>query len=250
MMKLLLAAFCVLVFAQASFVPEGYTLVFADEFDAVGLDRAAWDYRYLGEYQAGWNSEEAVVQIGDGLLQLVTTRQGERTLTGMIRSSAEWQYGYFEARIQFQALQGHHGAFWLQSPRYNDYLNDPAQSGAEIDIAEYFGGGREREFQHNVYWNPYDSPELQRIGWTISYRRLSGQEMSADFHVFGLLWTPSEYVFTVDGVETGRTTAGVSQTPEYIVLSLITSAWEAERLPADQLPDAMLIDYVRVYQQP
>lgn len=34
----------------------------------------------------------------------------------------------------------------------------------------------------------------------------------------------------------------------YIVLSLLCSHWERPRLMLDKLPDAMRVDYVRVYE--
>src|SRR5690606_3040269 len=99
------------------YVPDGYDFVFGDEFKAVGLDESRWEYRYLhlASYGAGVLSEMSVAQPGDGLLHLSTSYEDGQFLTGMIRSVDEFQYGYFEARIQFQRLQGHHGAFWLQS---------------------------------------------------------------------------------------------------------------------------------------
>jgi beta-glucanase (GH16 family) len=233
-------------------IPGRYRFVFGDEFDAGGLDLSAWEYRYPNrEYLAGFTHEDSVVQPGDGYLHLVTTYDGTRFLTGMIQSIEQFQYGYFEASIRFQRLQGHHGAFWLQSHLYGQFLDDPGRSGAEIDIIEFFGNGRAQEdAQHNVYWNSYASPERQHHQHNLYIRRNNGAELSEDFHLFALLWTENEYVFYVDGVETWRLNEGVSQTQQHIVLSLVTAAWENQRLDALLLPDEMLIDYVRVYAPP
>lgn len=232
-------------------LPDGYQLVFEDEFEQVGLDPDHWQYRYPDgrPYGVGVAAHEAVQQPGDGFLYLVTSVQDGAFWTGMIRSVAEFRYGYFEARIQFQRLQGHHGAFWLQSVTYDQYLDDPARSGAEIDIIEFFGEGRTAEdAQHNVYWNPYASPDLERRQQELFYRDQYDAELSQDFHTFGLLWTPDGYVFYIDGVETWRLEEGVSQVPQYMVLSLATSAWENPVLDIEALPDALRVDYVRVYQ--
>jgi beta-glucanase (GH16 family) len=67
------------------------------------------------------------------------------------------------------------------------------------------------------------------------------------YHTFGLLWTPGEYVFFVDGVETWRTTEAVSQIPEYMILSVELSGWGGDVTQAT-LPDEILFDYVRVYE--
>lgn len=235
------------------YVPDEYQLVFFDEFETQGLDTARWRHRYREghEYGAGIASHGSVYQPGDGLLHLVTRYEGGQFLTGMIRSVPQFQYGYFEASIRFQSLQGHHGAFWLQSETYGQIVGDPGQSGAEIDIIEFFGNGRiATDAKQNVYFDPYISGQEQPGAEHDLYYRDShdGVELSEDFHLFGLLWTPNEYVFFIDGVETWRTSVGMSHVQEYIVLSLTTSAWENDRLDTALLPDEMVVDYVRVYQ--
>lgn len=230
-------------------IPAGYEFVFGDEFDIDRLDLSAWQYRYPNsQYLVGFTDEASVVQPGDGYLHLSTRLDGHKFLIGMIQSKETFQYGYFEARIRFQHLQGHHGAFWLQSPLYGQFLDDPGRSGAEIDIIEFFGSGRiQADAQHNVYWNPYASPQRQHRQHNLYIRRNSGAELSDDFHQFALLWTENEYVFFIDGVESWRLNEGISQTEQHIVLSLVTAEWENQRLDASLLPDEMLIDYVRVY---
>lgn len=231
-------------------IPDGYSLVFEDTFDQEGLDSAQWRFRFEdgSPYAVGVLVDSAVYQPGDGYLHFVTNYHDSQFLTGMIRSVEEFQYGYFEARIQFQTLQGHHGAFWLQSPLYGKHLDDPARSGAEIDIIEFFGNGRtDTDAEQNIYWNDYDSPDLQARSHEVLYREQYGVELSEEFHTFALLWTPDEYVFFIDGVETWRTSEGVSRVPQYIILNLTTSGWENGRMDVDQLPDEMLIDYVRVF---
>lgn len=235
---------------QSGHIPPGYNLIWNDEFQGSGLDGNNWRYRYpTQEYLAGFTDEKSVMQPEDGYLHLVTRFDGNKFLVGMIESKKAFRYGYFEARIRFQRLQGHHGAFWLQSPLYNQFLNDPGKSGAEIDIIEFFGNGRtEEDAQHNVYWNPYNSPDLQHRQRNLYIRRDNGVEISKDFHLFALLWTPDEYIFFIDGVESWRLKEGISQTEQNIVLSLVTAEWENKRLDTSKLPDEMLVDYVRVYQ--
>lgn len=240
---------------RSPYLPDEYRLVFFDDFENQGLDTSHWRHRYREshEYGAGIASYSSVSQPGDGLLHLVTRYEDEQFLTGMIRSIPQFQYGYFEARIRFQTLQGHHGAFWLQSETYGQIIGDPGQSGAEIDIIEFFGNERvATDAKQNVYFDPYISRQEQPgAEHDLFYRDgQTGMELSEEFHIFGLLWTPEEYVFFIDGVETWRTSVGMSHVQQYIVLSLATSAWENTRLNTALLPDEMLVDYVRIYQKP
>jgi beta-glucanase (GH16 family) len=68
--------------------------------------------------------------------------------------------------------------------------------------------------------------------------------------VFSVEWTPTAYIFRVDGVETYRQTKNISGAPEYLVLSLLSSDWELPDLDTSKLPVDMKVDWVRVWQQP
>lgn len=240
--------------SPSPYVPDGYELVFFDEFATEGLNPDNWKHRYNEGhlYGAGIASIGSVSQPGDGYLHLTTNYESEQFLTGMIRSQQQFQYGYFEARIRFQTLQGHHGAFWLQSETYGVFVGDPGQSGAEVDIIEFFGNGRSAtDAKQNVYYDPYNSGQEQSGDeFEVFYRDThDGRELSEDFHIFGMLWNSDEYIFFIDGIETWRTSVGLSHVEEYVILSLTTSAWENDRLESSQLPNEMIVDYVRVYSE-
>ena len=49
--------------------------------------------------------------------------------------------------------------------------------------------------------------------------------------MFSVEWTPEEYVFRIDGVETLRTDQGVADRKVFVILSLLTSDWELKRMP-------------------
>jgi beta-glucanase (GH16 family) len=239
-------------------VPQNYQLTWADEFNGTKLDLTKWNYRYPGPREGTIVSPKSVSLDGQGHLQISTKTIDNQLHVGMIGTQNTFQqkYGYFEARIKFEEQQGHHGAFWLQSPTYGQYLNDPGKSGAEIDIAEYFGDNRwDRGAGTAVHWNGYGSGQLQTASVKPNLNPILGPfkpgkspELSDDFHIFGVNWTEQEYVFTIDGHETFRTRNGLSHVPQYMVLSLLSSGWERSRLNVNALPDSMYVDYVRVYE--
>lgn len=240
---------------QPPLPPPGYTMTWNDEFNGTTLNLAKWRVRYPGMRDGAMVTAESVTLNGQGQLLLTTFSRNGLLNTGMIGTQQTFRhrFGYFEARIKFQASQGHHGGFWLQSPTYGQVVGNPAASGTEIDIAEFFGSGRnDKGLFSTVWWNPYSSPSSVKITPNLSkvmkpISRKHIPELSNDFHVYALLWTPAAYVFYVDGMEVGRITTAVSQVPEYIVLSLLSSGWERSRLPLRNLPESMTVDYVRVY---
>jgi hypothetical protein len=78
-------------------------------------------------------------------------------------------------------------------------------------------------------------------------RALFGKSpVSAGYHVYSVAWTPTSYVFRMDGVVTFQTSRPhLWRGPEYPVLSLLTSDWE---IPAYTAGTAMRVDWVKVWQ--
>jgi beta-glucanase (GH16 family) len=81
----------------------------------------------------------------------------------------------------------------------------------------------------------------------------------ADFHVYGVEWTPEALTFSVDGQSfftCMNDGTGVDSwpfdAPQYLILNLaIGGAWGGQRgVDRSAFPQQFLIDYVRIYQQP
>jgi beta-glucanase (GH16 family) len=69
-----------------------------------------------------------------------------------------------------------------------------------------------------------------------------------EFHVFSVEWTPTEYVFRIDGRELYRETDAVSQAQQYLVLSMLASDYELDELTADEIGrDTAQVDWVQVF---
>lgn len=165
-------------------------------------------------------------------------------------------YGTFAARIKFPKQRGKHGSLWMQ-PMQRLYGASPDQAGAEIDIVEFFGKGYVdgglASFLYN-YGILDGSGNPKKIGgiWPKATRMLpAGDAWWKNYHVFSLEWTPSRYIFRVDGREHFRTSTGVSGVDEYLILSLLSSDWElrdAQRLGLDPR-GTMKVDWVRAWSQ-
>jgi len=221
---------------------EGYRLVWSDEFEGQALDREKWGYRALGKRRDAVNVKDTVSLDGQGHLVLTTWRRNDRYETAMIGTQGKFEtaFGYFEARVKVQEELGHWSAFWLQSPTMGDPIGDPARAGTEIDVMEYLRK-RGDVVQHTLHWDGYGAHH-QSAG-----KKVEVENFGQGWHTVGLLWTPDSYTFYVDGEKTWHTEKGISQRPEYMILSLEVGEW-AGNIAKANLPDRFYVDYVRVYK--
>jgi len=180
------------------------------------------------------------------------------------RRMFEHGYGWYESRIKFPRLAGAGAAFWLMSMTF-DRPGNQGQFGTEIDILEtiasvagtwdyalHWGMGND---EYGSYVREFFQPNTLNNGQNLNI-------YDGEFHVFALDWSPSEYVFYINGIEMGRVpdnhvfvrngqtqTVRVNRNPNYIKLSAETAYWD-EPLPAGFTNGEVVIDYVRVYNQP
>jgi len=222
---------------------KGYELSWSDEFEGKVLDFEKWDYRGLGPRRDAFNVKDAVLLDGEGHLVLTTKRVKDKYHTAMIGTQGKFEtaFGYFECRVKLQTQIGHWSAFWLQSPTLGESIGDPGKAGAEIDIFEYLRN-RGDKIQHTLHWDGYGKSHKS------AQKITDVPGLSHGWHTVGFLWTPTHYVFYVDGKETWRTNKGVSHRPQYIILSLEVGKWAGDISKAE-LPDHFYVDYVRVYKE-
>ena len=73
------------------------------------------------------------------------------------------------------------------------------------------------------------------------------KNLRSEYTTFGLMWTEDEYIFYVNGVETGRTSFanGTSCVPEEVIVGLYGT--ESIDLNTD-VTTRFLVDYVKIYQ--
>lgn len=226
------------------FIPEknGYKLTWEDNFDGTSLDTSKWDVRGVGPRRMGYISEKAV-KVEDGCLKLYALKNNDSILSGAVGTQRHFnpRYGYFECHAKLQESFGVWAAFWMQSALISQG-EDPAIYGTEIDIFEFFKEVGKDTIQHALHW-AY-GPNMKTVGPMNSY--LEG--LSKGFHTFALEWTPEKYVFYIDGKKFYEQQQGISNIPEYIILSMELPD-KTEQVAHTRFPDVFEIDYVKVYQK-
>jgi len=161
----------------------------------------------------------------------------------------DFRYGVAAARVKMHKAQGQHASFWSQP----NGGNGPGSDGHEIDIIEYFGDKHPQGgLTSFIYW--YKGNKLIKTGSWIknseSFLKNKKDAWSKNYHVFAVQWTPKAFIFRIDGKETWRTSAHVSKAQQYLILSLLSSDYEAPELPDKKLPQHMYVDWVRVWETP
>ena len=156
-----------------------------------------------------------------------------------------FRYGVAAARIKFPRLRGQHGSFWMQ-PVGGMY---PGGTGHEIDVTEFFGGISHRSGLFS-YIHRYEGGRIVKTGANIPDTFLHGPRdgWGKNFHVFSVQWTPRSLIFRIDGKETWRIGGRISQVPQYLILSLLSSDYELPEIKDRQLPQHMYVDWVRVWE--
>ena len=217
-----------------------WTLAWNDEFDGEELDETKWEVPPDAPRRDGWWMRQAISLDGKGNLAISALKDGDKWVDGCVRTAGKFEhaFGYYVARVKLQQEPGHWSAFWLYNHSVGK-VGDEGRDGTEVDI--YEKPWLDARVQHALHWDGYGEDHQSKGKVSTTPGVMKG------YHTFALWWSPEEYVFYIDGEETWRTSAGgVCQVPLYIKLSDEIGDWAGDIAEAE-LPDAFLVDYVRVY---
>jgi beta-glucanase (GH16 family) len=245
-------------------VPDGYRLVWADEFDRPGLpDPAKWVHD-TGRNKEGWHNHELQYYAGprlqsadvvDGRLRIHIRQETLRdqpdwggqhyTSSRLItRGKAEWTYGFFEVRAKLPCGLGTWPAIWMLG------TGGRWPEDGEIDILEQVGS------------RPAHVWSTLHMGAGFGAHGVGAGQDLADvctaFHNYQMLWTADEMRFAVDGVVhhvyPKRKNAANAfgwwpfDQPQYLILNVAIGGDLGGPVDDSIFPRAMEVAHVRVYQ--
>lgn len=263
---------------------DKFDLVWQDEFEGSELDKTKWQYNWWEVERKGGFWHEDMVEVRDGNLVITTayfdealpipekyngffaTQPGHKEYkpgwyTGVVETRHKFEpcYGYFECRAILPASSGMWSAFWLMNDQVEN-VDNSGKDGTEVDIFEsmYYKDnalGFGDAVVSGIHYDGYD----ERYHKGDSIGKWFCNNPYEEFNTYGLEWNEKEYIFYINGVETGRlSTGGVCQNPEYMILSCEVAGEngvaDADRhgtgkismKPGDTAE--FIVDYVRVYQ--
>jgi len=239
--------------------PQGYRLVWEDNFDGDRLDLSKWTPEtYL---RRGNPLTTDAISVKDGILSITTFSEGGKHYTGFLTTKGKFAatYGYYEAKIRFESSPGQWGAFWLHTPTIGQPIGDPAKAGTEIDIVEHRARDQKGEdvrdlMAMNLHWDGYKPTVHQHVGHNT--RVPAGiPSLQGHWHTYALLWTPQGYHFYLDGKEQWQTDKAVSKRSQFLLLTceIENKGW-AGNIPEGgygsraESQTRMDVDWVRVWQ--
>ena len=247
--------------AQSAYnAPEGYRLVWQDEFDSGSeLNGNDWTHEVKN---AGWVNNELqnyvnhktpegklVSEIRGGKLRITALKENGKVYSGRVYAKVKegWKYGYIEASIKLPKGKGTWPAFWMMPVNFKSWPAD-----GEIDIMEEVG-----------YHPDYVSSSLHANAHVHSNNTQVTHEMKCEgaegeFHTYAILWTAKNITTYVDGkVQLSYDNRGLGRDdwpyddPFYVIFNL---AWGgdwggAQGVDESALPCTMEVDYIRVFQK-
>ena len=240
--------------------PDGYKLVWHDEFDeGTELNSADWTHEVQKDH---WVNNELqnyvnhttpkgryVTEISGGHLQIHCFKEDGKIYSGRVYAKVKegWKYGYIEASIKLPKGKGTWPAFWMMPVNFKSWPAD-----GEIDIMEEVG-----------YHPDYVSSSLHANAHVHSNGTQVTHEMyckgaEGEFHKYAIEWTAQNITTYVDGKkQLSYDNRGLGRDdwpyndPFYIIFNL---AWGgdwggSQGVDENALPATMEVDYVRVFQK-
>ena len=170
-------------------------LTFADEFNGSSLDPMKFSNGHP------WNPSSSYagnVTLSGGCLNLNAVRVNSTAFTGAGIATRppsgsdlfDMTYGYVEARMKMPSLPGSWPAFWMLENGWPP----------ELDINEFpvFVDGTFNPYNYsdNIHYTD-SSGAAASLGNGVHYAGVG--DLTADFHNYGMRWTPTSVTFYIDG---------------------------------------------------
>jgi beta-glucanase (GH16 family) len=139
------------------------------------------------------------ISVKTGVLKLRTELNAagnKKWSTGTMWSSFKQRFGFIEAAVKITDCTGINNAFWMVT-----------DDGFEIDIAEVHYPGTVRTTLHNHHdYQPVKGAGKTDNDWTdgrksdsVGFNNRFKDDLGKNYHYYGILWTPEEIIFEVDG---------------------------------------------------
>ncbi len=251
---------------------DGYTLVWADEFNQKGRpDTSNWNYEqgFVRNEELQWYQPENA-NCENGILIIEAKKESrpnpnynaeskdwrkkrstiDYTSACLItRNKQQWLYGRFVMRARIDISKGMWPAWWTLG------VSKPWPANGEIDIMEYYRGKLLANIaclgsNRNAYW----------FSKTFKTDSLGGTAWASQFHTWRMDWTEEFIALYCDDqllnkvnleqlVNKDGSGFNPFKQPHYMLLNLALGGMNGGDPSSTTFPSKFEIDYVRVYQK-
>jgi len=236
---------------------------FDDEFEGAAVDATKWNIAgpNFWDKKSHWSKDN--ILIGNGVVKMryekKTGSQNDEAngkvtdyASGYLDTYGKWtqKYGYFETRVKLPTAPGLWPAFWLMPDRGVEAgeqwkRQDTAKGAMEFDVMEHLTRWGPNRFNIAMHWDGY-----QKAHKSTGTDKIYYQADKDGFVTVGLLWTPGQAVYYVNGREVLRwEDPRISQVQSNMMFTLPMGGWDNSPLDDSKLPDDFIIDYVRCWQR-
>jgi beta-glucanase (GH16 family) len=240
------------------------TVVWADEFNtAAGTlpDPTKWEaqtgdgWGNGAELQTYTNQAKNGSTDGAGNLAITALKEpgvgahGYTSARLESRGRFSFTYGRLEARMRIPAGKGLWTAFWAMG---DDVTSVGWPNAGEIDVVETIGS--EPNVAHAHIHGPVGTTQTE-YSWGKALT--SPASLANDFHTYGVIWTPGQIQWTLDGAvyatvkstDLQATQRWVYDHAFHLLLNLsVGGAWPGSPDASTPFPAKLLVDWIRVYQ--
>lgn len=231
------------------------TLAIEDRFERSSLNTDIWTVGWGWGQRTKTSSTRIVpenVKIHEGNLLLMGSQKNGDILAGGINTRGKITVGpgsYFEARIKFPDRDGFLPAFWAKP---NDGTWPP-----EIDVVELFqkgdGHADTHHSHHTLHYSTSTQPGDRSTHESTAKTHMPGDDLTENFHIYGVDWQQDRIVHYVDRKEVMTTTdstilsAMAKAAPFYLLCSLeINHVGTANT--SETWDESVVIDWIRIWK--
>jgi len=243
-------------------------LIWSDEFNSDGaIDSNKWFHQTQLPPSGSWFNNEVQHYtnrlensfVEDGKLHVMAkketfTNQGEtkQYTSARLNSKFAFTYGKVEVRAILPTGVGTWPAIWTLGKNIDEdggYWDEefgtaPWPACGEIDIMEHWGNNQ--NYVSSALHTPSSS------GATVNHGGIVDENVSTEFHIYSLVWTPEKMDFSLDGYvyytyapEDKNMDTWPYVAEQYILLNVAMQG----AIDPNFTESPMIIDYVRIYQE-
>lgn len=241
---------------------DGYELIWRDEFEGSTLSDD-WIFEIGDNCPANcnWGNNELQyyrrenTTVADGLLTITAKEEsigGKAYTSSRIKTQGRqsFTFGRIDIRAVLPKGQGIWPALWMLGENITE-VGWPACG--EIDIMEMIGGeanGRNNTVHGTIHYDNNGS-----YAYTGESTSLENGIFNDKFHVFSIIWDEAKITWLLDGeayheIDISPESMDEFRKPFFLLFNLAVGGnWPGSPDDSTVLPQQMVVDYVRVFQQ-